>query len=79
MQVPMIIGYNTHEGMLLDVIESKVKISLLITNFDHAVPFKYGLPKGSNMLKTVGDKIRGFYYGTNDPASPANRKYFRDV
>nr|XP_023011775.1 esterase B1-like [Leptinotarsa decemlineata]XP_023011783.1 esterase B1-like [Leptinotarsa decemlineata]XP_023011790.1 esterase B1-like [Leptinotarsa decemlineata]XP_023011794.1 esterase B1-like [Leptinotarsa decemlineata] len=73
-KVPMMIGYNTREAMLM-LGEGPVKE----VNPEDQIPWQMGLEKGSKAWETVCDKIRDFYLkGKNksDPFLPATDALF---
>ncbi|KAI4468814.1 carboxylesterase [Holotrichia oblita] len=65
-KVPFLLGYLSREGMLIDVIVPKDR--QLITDFEEAIPFNLGIPKGTPLSLKTAEKIKQFYYSDKQPS-----------
>lgn len=64
-KVPFLLGYNSREGMLIESTTSKA--TRLVTNFEEAIPFTLGVPKGSDLSLKIAKRVKEFYYGDKEP------------
>ncbi|RZC40939.1 esterase [Asbolus verrucosus] len=74
-KVPLIIGYTSREGMLLEVIQEDKSNLQVTTNFEDAIPHSYNIKRGSVISKHVADKIKEFYYGSEEPTNKDMEKF----
>lgn len=63
-KVPIIIGYTSHEGMLLEVYAkfTKTEASYRINDFEKVIPLCYNIQPGTELSKTIAKKIEEFYF-----------------
>ncbi|RZC42621.1 COesterase and/or Abhydrolase 3 domain containing protein, partial [Asbolus verrucosus] len=71
-KIPLIFGYNTREGMFFEP-QPKLSKPKLPENFEEVVPFILGTEYGSEVSKTVANKIKTFYFGR-----PGSENSFND-
>lgn len=68
-KVPIIIGYTDKEGILSYYWGEKRKGGFkLFQDFEETVPYTFGAKKGSDLSKTVGKRIKDFYFHGKDPS-----------
>uniref|UniRef100_V5G2A7 Carboxylic ester hydrolase n=1 Tax=Anoplophora glabripennis TaxID=217634 RepID=V5G2A7_ANOGL len=65
-QIPMIIGYNTAEGMLIELIRRTKSYGELPKNLEGEVPWDLKVPPTSGKTKEIAEKIRKYYYDGED-------------
>ncbi|KRT85840.1 hydrolase [Oryctes borbonicus] len=65
-KVPLVIGYTSREGMIIETCVPKQH--QLITNFEEAIPFYLRIPKGSQLSLKIAEEIKQFYYGDKKPS-----------
>lgn len=65
LKVPLIIGYNTREGMFAELLQKKEygKIIYPLNDFETAIPFYYNIPKRTELSKNIAKTIKEYYYG----------------
>jgi carboxylesterase type B len=61
-QIPLIFGYTTREGMLIEMMIKPRKPSIP-RDFERIVPYTLEVERGSEARKNIADKIKQFYYG----------------
>lgn len=61
-QIPMIIGYNSLEGLFYEVIRRTRSEAALPKDMESEVPYDLHLPKGSPKSRELADSIKKFYY-----------------
>ncbi|XP_044745323.1 uncharacterized protein LOC123307171 [Coccinella septempunctata] len=64
--VPLMMGYNSREGMLVHG-SGKKPFKQIIPDIEKTVPNYLGIPKGSSSSKIVANKIMEHYFGDQDP------------
>lgn len=64
-KVPLIIGYTTREGMLVELIQKKEygRVIHPLDDFEKAIPFYYNIPKRTELSKNIAKSIKEYYYG----------------
>ncbi|GJQ76635.1 hypothetical protein Trydic_g15495 [Trypoxylus dichotomus] len=67
--VPIIIGYTAREGIFFEMLEKKRKRTQVIEDFETVIPNYFSLERGSDISKSIGDKIRTFYFGDRTHSS----------
>lgn len=77
-KVPIIIGYTSREGMLLEVLGkiNDKKLEYRLKDFEKAIPLHYNLTKGTPISKTVAKKIEDFYYGKSQSLEEDVDKFY---
>lgn len=65
-QIPIIIGYNNAEGMLLELIRRTKSYGELPKNLEAEVPWTLKIPPTSGKTKEIAEKISKFYYDGED-------------
>lgn len=73
-KVPLIVGYNNAEGLLMEVMLKKEK-QQLVPNFDLAIPYYLGLKKGSTEWLELIERMKEFYFGQEEPTTENLDKY----
>lgn len=79
-KVPLIIGFDTHEGIISDILYPDTRFKFHeFNNFCECIPYYLNIPSGDKILKIMEDKIKQYYYTkpTNDEVE--NTKYFYTV
>ncbi|KAK9875476.1 hypothetical protein WA026_007868 [Henosepilachna vigintioctopunctata] len=79
-KVPLLLGFNSREGMLIHVF-LKTPIKEILPNIEQHVPFNMNLIRGSNMSKSVAEQIMRFYFNDKDPKfedNDLNYKFLTD-
>lgn len=61
--IPLMMGYNSLEGMLL--LPFKFKLNMMLHSFSETLPRSLNLTLGSKSSITVAEQIKHFYFGTN--------------
>ena len=64
-KVPVMIGYTSREGMLIDMV--KPGEDNLMSDFGEAVPYVMRIPKRTPLSNLISERIRDFYYGDEKP------------
>lgn len=67
-QVPFMIGFTTREGMLAEIVKHFRKEEV---PFDTYIPWNFGFDHNKPEVKALGDRIKKFYFGNEEP-SPNN-------
>ncbi|XP_018335762.1 esterase FE4-like isoform X1 [Agrilus planipennis] len=76
-KVPMIFGYATREGMILALFDKKTAGEIkIVEDFETTVPVALGFSKGSYSSKLVAQKIKQFYFGSDEPGLHNLDKYY---
>lgn len=65
-QVPMIIGYNSLEGLFYEVIRKTRSEAALQKTCECEIPFEFKIPKGSQKSKELANRIQKYYYGEEE-------------
>lgn len=73
--VPLLIGYNNKEGMLLEMIIKRKGPMTVITDFEESIPYTLKLAPGSDDSKKIARLIKEFYYGNEEPSLDNIDKY----
>lgn len=60
--IPIIMGYNSLEGLFYELIRKTRSEASLQKSCECEVPYDFNLAKGSPQSKDLGDKIQKFYY-----------------
>ncbi|XP_011550237.3 esterase E4 isoform X1 [Plutella xylostella] len=63
--VPMMIGYNTSEGIMFIRLFLK-KLDFILKNFQYKVPRELAQKVSESVQKEFGERIREFYFGDKD-------------
>lgn len=64
--LPIMMGYNSREGMLVHARDKK-SFEENTPDIESTVPIFFDIPKGSTASKKVSKKIIEFYFGKNNP------------
>lgn len=64
-KIPIIIGYNSNEGILYDLIRRSEFQSGLPNDFEHEIPYELGLEKGSEVSKEISNRLQKEYFDGN--------------
>ncbi|GLV39704.1 uncharacterized protein CBL_08230 [Carabus blaptoides fortunei] len=77
-KVPIIIGYNTREGMILALIQTKDygKIVYPFDDFEKIIPHHYNIPKRTELSRNVAKSIKEYYYGQAEATVDDVDKYY---
>ncbi|XP_050307837.1 juvenile hormone esterase-like isoform X2 [Anthonomus grandis grandis] len=78
-KVPMIMGYNSGDGMIVDGMVEPEKNYIYWTDKEFNVPGLLNLEKGSQLSKQLGDEIIRFYFGNGDISRETHLKEFYDI
>lgn len=65
-KVPIIIGYNSLEGIIMELNNKLVlnkETKYRYDDFQKAIPYYYNLEKNSQFSKSIAKNIEEFYYG----------------
>ncbi|KAJ3645083.1 hypothetical protein Zmor_022770 [Zophobas morio] len=73
-QVPFLIGYNTLEGAVLDVLKKPGQPEA--PDFEQLIPWSFGYEVGSPESKAVAAKLQKFYFGDEDYSQKLLRKKY---
>lgn len=76
-KVPVLIGYNSEEGLLYQMIEKMAQTDLMFTNFEDFIPVTYGIPRGSPKAKEIAARIKKFYYGNEEPSKDNKHIFYK--
>ncbi|KAF5299074.1 hypothetical protein FQR65_LT09432 [Abscondita terminalis] len=75
--VPIIIGFNSREGMLADIYNREFrKYGRAIQDFENKIPYNMNVTKGSHLSKTIAEKIKNFYYDIDTPSEENKNQYY---
>lgn len=67
--VPIMIGFTSREGMLYEIDTKRLHGEVKFTNnFETFIPCDLNIPKNSELSKRLADKIKCFYYGSEEPS-----------
>ncbi|XP_045460272.1 juvenile hormone esterase-like isoform X2 [Harmonia axyridis] len=64
--VPIMMGYNSREGMLVHVNHKKL-FKQLIPQLENSVPVNLGIKKGTALSMRIANQIMEYYFGDQDP------------
>lgn len=71
-KVPLMLGYNSREGMLFDFVEKVYpKLERFPKDLEVFVPYSLGAPKGSNLSTRIAAEIKKYYFN-NEVLSEKN-------
>lgn len=65
-KIPMIIGYNSGEGIFFELVRKTVPGVGLPKNFEQEIPFELGLELGSEKSKEIAGEVKKAYFNDND-------------
>lgn len=65
-KIPIIIGYNSNEGILFELIRRSEFRSELPNDFEDEIPYELGLKKGSEESKEFSNRLRKEYFDGNN-------------
>ncbi|CAG9864091.1 unnamed protein product [Phyllotreta striolata] len=65
-QIPVIIGYNSREGLLYEVIRKTRTDADLPENLERDIPYDLKVPERSPQAKEIAERMQQFYYKDND-------------
>ncbi|KAF5273127.1 hypothetical protein FQA39_LY07617 [Lamprigera yunnana] len=75
--VPMIIGFNSREGMLAVGESKRMGLEIeFMSNFQKAVPHLMKIPPNSDLSMKLAEKIKSFYYGSEIPSLNNINQYY---
>ncbi|KAF5299073.1 hypothetical protein FQR65_LT09431 [Abscondita terminalis] len=75
--VPILIGFTSREGILSEIDSKRQHGEVrFTTNFEQTIPHDIKIPKNSECTKHLGDKIKKFYYGTEEPGFDNMDQYY---
>ncbi|KAL1502034.1 hypothetical protein ABEB36_007242 [Hypothenemus hampei] len=78
-KVPLMMGYNTGDGMILDGMVQPSQNHIYWTDKELNVPGLLNLEKGSSLSKQLGNEIVQFYFGTDEISREKHLKELYDV
>lgn len=78
-KLPIIMGYNSMEGLLFDIIVKGPNQNVYWEDPEINVPGLLNLEKGSPVSKVVGQKILKFYLGSGIISGETHKKQFYDL
>ena len=73
-QVPFLIGYNTLEGAVVDLLKKPGQPEA--PDFEQLIPWSFGYEVGSAESKAVAAKLQKFYFGDEDYSQQLLRKKY---
>ncbi|XP_066249272.1 esterase B1-like [Euwallacea similis] len=62
-QIPIIIGYNSLEGILFELVRKTIPGVELPQDLEHDIPYELGLEKGSDKSKDIAERLKKTYFG----------------
>lgn len=66
----MMIGYTNREGMYTETRSRLVDGGFkLFSDFETKIPYSFNIPKGSDLSKRIGQKIKEFYFDNSNPTT----------
>lgn len=65
-KIPIIIGYNSHEGMLFELVRKTIPGVTLPQNLEHDIPYELGLEKGTKRAQEVSDRLKKAYFNDTE-------------
>ncbi|RZB41186.1 COesterase and/or Abhydrolase 3 domain containing protein [Asbolus verrucosus] len=68
-------GYTKQEGMVIDTYR-ETRIINMINDFESNVPYFLGYETGGEESKALGQKIKKFYYGTEEPNQNNKHRFY---
>ncbi|KAF5273122.1 hypothetical protein FQA39_LY07612 [Lamprigera yunnana] len=74
--VPIIIGFTSLEGMVVDFFGENVPNTYIIDDFEEIVPYELNIDRGSKLSKIIANKIKKFYYGPYDCSKEYEHQYY---
>ncbi|CAG9761610.1 unnamed protein product [Ceutorhynchus assimilis] len=77
--VPLLMGYNSGDGMIVDGMVAPEMNYIYWTDKEHNVPGLLNLPKGSLLSKQLGEEIVKFYFGKGPYSRETHLKQFYDI
>ncbi|KAG5891748.1 hypothetical protein JTB14_012482 [Gonioctena quinquepunctata] len=82
-QIPIIMGYNSMEGILFGILRKRTGVTSLPSSTKYDVPYDLNIAKDSKLVGEVVEKINEFYYKDSDvsESSDIGTKYmlFGDI
>ncbi|XP_060536629.1 uncharacterized protein LOC132708359 [Cylas formicarius] len=65
-KIPMIIGFNSREGMFFELVRRTVPNTPLPRNFEMEFPYELDLEPGSEESEQVANQLKKFYFGDEE-------------
>nr|XP_023025748.1 esterase B1-like [Leptinotarsa decemlineata] len=65
-QIPMIIGYNSLEGLFYEIMRKTRNDANLPKNLERDIPYDLNILKNQNQVQEVAQKMKEFYYKSAD-------------
>ncbi|GJQ76636.1 hypothetical protein Trydic_g15496 [Trypoxylus dichotomus] len=81
-KMPMMIGYNSDEGIFFEykiskIVKSNAPNSLLVTNFENLIPHDLNIPVGTPLSHYISNEIRSFYFNDDEPTLKYKTAYYQ--
>lgn len=64
-KIPIIIGYNSGEGVFFELVRKTVPGISLPLDLEHEIPYELDLETGGDKSKEIADKLKKAYFGDN--------------
>ncbi|KAF5273125.1 hypothetical protein FQA39_LY07615 [Lamprigera yunnana] len=75
--VPIIIGYNSREGLIAEVASQNVKKNgHTVKDFEDFIPYDLRIQTNSIQSKSIANKVKNFYYGSFESTEDKKNQYF---
>ncbi|XP_066152523.1 esterase FE4-like isoform X1 [Euwallacea fornicatus] len=78
-KVPLLMGYNSGDGMVVDSMVAKDMNYIYWTDKEYNVPGLLQLKKGSPLSKKLGEEIITFYFGNGEISRETHLQEFYDI
>lgn len=78
-KVPILMGYNSGDGMIVDAMVAPELNYVYWTDKEFNVPGLLQLKKGSTLSKRLGEEIIKFYFGNGDISRDTHLQEFYDI
>ncbi|KAF5273126.1 hypothetical protein FQA39_LY07616 [Lamprigera yunnana] len=76
-EIPMIIGFNSREGLISDIQNNDVRIyGHVVKDFEKAIPHNMNIFPETGLSKKIAKKIHKFYYGHQQSSEENKNQYY---
>lgn len=77
-KVPIMIGYTSHEGILLEMTNKQAGLPTEYhpSDFERVIPAHYKIKKGSDLSKMIAKKVEEFYYVKSKTPEDDTENYY---
>ncbi|ENN71526.1 hypothetical protein YQE_11819, partial [Dendroctonus ponderosae] len=74
-KIPLIIGYNSGEGIFFELVRRTVPGVGIPKHLEHEIPYELGLVKGSERSKQMAERLKKAYFGDKECHEDIDQMY----